>query len=995
MIVLAGAFATFIGFVFLGLLALPFTAMLNKSLGKEKALLLWAIIVLLVTVFGCQPEKPEEERQRRSRGSRGETIAATELTQKGDPFQHAGYDHTTQRNIFRPYSDTRDLPPVTLEAPPWIPLHFALPPTIPGPAPGYRHVLRGQKPVIAGGEDAGIASIPEAAFADYERKPEDVYDWVLNGGKPYYVYITAIQQDGGKWHNEGSAGYERLKWILKGAGEGFENLAVKAALIGFEEKAATLLDDLDIVKARTKNLTEKQAKDQPDGWYLRRTVANLYHEALVRQGIDPTTPLAEQTDPDKLRRAARDLAAVGRTGKEAKEGWRRAAALIEAALVEIRANRGAAERAEALLELLQAYRALRDEQAVLRTLAEYVRTAPNSAQARTWLGELHLSGMQLPDEALRYFRAALARDGRHAPAIIGEGDALTFIGEHKLALNAYRKAGTDEARLRLATAQLRTGDLDRARGTAESLISRDPGNMGATMVRAAVLYALGTEQDLKDARAAFEAVATNEDAQDLRAMACYNLGLTCLRLGQPTAASAAFDAAEKALGLGASSGPTPDETVSPSLGRALVAYAKGDESAMRTHLERARNEASRSSYVEMFAGMVASLEQNDASAIRALDAALRNAPGYAELDGWLGKTYLRLGASAVATGDDPKNSAATFERAVAFSNRAAETAARRDRNAYEARLRESLVRIGAQHLPKRQRYARALAAAMKVLDNSALREQPAALAIAGYCHFELGDYQECIRKFQAVLDVVPDEDGHAWKSWRDYADKQLRAVKKWRSLEEKLVGFEGVRLNAKIWDSDQSNGPGIYIEDGVLRMQGEANIDGSFIKPIVYAKTPMFFDRGTFEQLTMTLRIPREKNGRATNNITFGVQVGSDTGRGGNKKRPGIGIFYDRAKIAVRIQGGQNKKFKEGDLLRLDPPQDWPAGDEVELKIVKLDGQKGTVAVYLNDELVIQDNVSAFKSSKGKAMLWIGGYSTETQEFDVAVSDIRIVRRKD
>ena len=42
MIVLAGAFGTFMGYVFLGLLALPVTAMLNRALGKERALLAWS-----------------------------------------------------------------------------------------------------------------------------------------------------------------------------------------------------------------------------------------------------------------------------------------------------------------------------------------------------------------------------------------------------------------------------------------------------------------------------------------------------------------------------------------------------------------------------------------------------------------------------------------------------------------------------------------------------------------------------------------------------------------------------------------------------------------------------------------------------------------------------------------------------------------------------------------------------------------------------------------
>ncbi len=987
MIVLAGAFGTFMGYVFLGLLALPVTAMLHRAIGKERALLAWSGAILLITVFGCQPEGPS------SKGGKAgveRRVPAADLVRKGDPYARAELAGAEGRNVFTPYSDTRDLPPVSLDAPPWIPLHFALPPTIPGPAPGYRKVLRGAKPSATAGDGSAISEIPESAFADYERQPEDVYDWVLNGGKPYYIYLLAIQDETGKWHAEGTTGYERLKWILKGTGDGYEKLSAKSALVGFEEKAKTRVDDLAIIKARTLNTVEKRSTEQPDGWYLRRTVANLYHEALVRHGINPLTELSEITDPDKLRRAAKEMAEVGETGKEAKEGWRRAATLLETALVEIRANRGPAERAEALLELLQAYKALRDEQAVLRTLAEYMETAPNSAQARTWLGELHLRGMQLPGEALRYFRAALARDGRHAPALIGKGDALSFVGQHKLALASYSLAQSDEGRLRRAQAQLRIGDLDAARGTAESLLSRDAANAGAMLVRACVLYAQG---DLETARGAFESVATNVDAQDLRAQACYNLGLACLRLGQTKAAMDAFAACETALSLGSSAGPTPDETVSPSFGRALVAYATGDESAMRTFLDKARREASRSSYIEMFGGMVASLDGNDASAIRALDAALRNAPGYADLDGWLGLTYLRLGASAVATGDDSKNSAETFERAIAFSNRAANRASRTDGSSYEERLRESLVRIGAQHLPSRQRYQRALDAALKIINNNLLREQPAGLAIAGFCYFQLGDYRECIRKFQAVIDVVAEDDA-TWSKWRMYAAEQLKAVKHWRSLEEKIVTFKGGRLDQE-WDSGQSGGPKILILDGVLTFEGTAAKDGNLAKPIIWAKTAKLFDRGSFEQLTMRIKIPREKSGQATNNITFGVQIGQDTrSSGARTKRPGIGIFYDRNKIAVRVQGGQIKRYKDGNVTRLDPAQLWPASEEVVLRIVRLDAQKGTVAVYLNDELVLQDDVSAFKTSRGKAALWIGGYSTAEQDFDVGVTDIRVVRRK-
>ena len=61
---------------------------------------------------------------------------------------------------------------------------------------------------------------------------------------------------------------------------------------------------------------------------------------------------------------------------------------------------------------------------------------------------------------------------------------------------------------------------------------------------------------------------------------------------------------------------------------------------------------------------------------------------------------------------------------------------------------------------------------------------------------------------------------------------------------------------------------------------------------------------------------------------------------------------------------------------------------------MRVDAKLGTVAVYLNDKLVIQDAVSAFKSSRGKAALWMGGYSTETQDFKVQVRGIRVVRHK-
>jgi tetratricopeptide (TPR) repeat protein len=487
----------------------------------------------------------------------------------------------------------------------------------------------------------------------------------------------------------------------------------------------------------------------------------------------------------------------------------------------------------------------------------------------------------------------------------------------------------------------------------------------------------------------------------VRAQATYDLGLTCIRLGKHDAALAAFDACERSLRQGSSMGPTPDEAVSPSLGRALAAFAAGDPEKVLTYLDLARREAPRSSYVEMFGGMVASLDGNDASAVRALDAALRRAPVYAELDGWLGGTYLRLGERALATGAAAEDTAETFERAVNFAQRAADRESRADKLAYKARLRECLVRIGAAHLPSRQRYANALAAAEKVLAVSELREQPAALALSGYCNYQLGRYDECLRRFQAVLDVVPDTEGAEWKGWRDYAGGALDAVKHWRSLEEKIVAFKSVTLDRQ-WETDEKHGVNVRVdpETGKLWFTGVAKDDGSIndgqVGPSVELVNKDLFARDTFERVTLNLRIPRQdRRGEAVNNVVFGVQVEVAGRRSGSgAKNPGIGVFYDKAKISVRIGGGQDKTFKEGLMVRLDPEQMWPGDEEIVVRIEREDEEKGTMAVYLNDQLVVRDNVSGFKRSRGAAQLWLGGAATQAQTFDVWVSDIRVVRRR-
>jgi tetratricopeptide (TPR) repeat protein len=990
MIVLAAAFGTFVLFLFFGLLALPVTAVLDKSIGKEKGLLIYAAILLAFTFFVLRPEGPGK---RVPKPGKEDVVEASEVVRSGDPFTRPDPNHDLERNVFQPFSDTQPLPPVTLDTPPWIPLDFSLPPTVPGPAPGVRHVFRGSLPKVTAGDGTTIAPIPDAVFVDYEVKPEDVYDWVKEGGQPFYVYILAIDEGNG-WVEEGEKGFEALKWRLADPdSEDYDKLRVNAAFLG--ARATKMLGELDVLKAKRIQRSEHSAKDK-DRWFLRRTVDNLFAESLRRHGI-PSNFHDVRVDPAKLRNAAREMADVGRTGKESQAGWKRAVELLTVALDQVRELSGPAVVSDYLLALLEAERALRDESAELRTLAEYVRAAPTAADAPTWLGDLHLNGMNLPGEALRYYRAALSRNNRFVPALIGQGDALAHTGDHDASLRSYRlAAGEEEGVLRRGVAELRLGKAEAARGTAESVLSREPASEAALLLRGAALYAAG---DLESARGAFEQLASAPDANKVRAQACYNLGLTCLRLGQRDAAMAAFDACEKALLQGSSWGPTPDERVSPSLGRALVAFAEGNEGALRGHIDRARQEeAPRSSYVEHFAGMVASLSADDASAVRALDSALRRAPAYGELDGWLGKTYSRLGEGALRTGATPKDTAETFERAIAFAERAANREVRRDKTAFRARLRECLVRISAGHLAKKKRYGDALAAAEQVLAVDTLREQPAALALSGYCNFQIGEYDECIRKLQQVLDVVPVDDEGEWKLWRDYAENALQAVKHWRSLEEKVVSFKSPTLDSQ-WGREEGAGVTLQVdtEEGRVYFRGEARRDGRIDSPIIGLDNDDLFKRETFEQISFTLRIPRtDRRGDAINNVTFGASVEARGKSRGTRraKTPGVAVFYDKAKIAVRIGGGQEKRYKDGSLLRLDPERLWPDETEVRVRIVREDAKKGTMAVYLNDELVIRDNISGFKQSRGNAAFWVGGYSTETEPFDVSVGDIRVIRTK-
>lgn len=998
--IIAGAVGSFFIFALLGFGALVFTAAMDSKIGKERALFVYALGLAALTFFVLQDQAPEKQRIRTGKVS-GLAEAPDQVT--GDPFAHPAYDLDLDRNVFQKYSDTRKLPPVELEAPPWLPLAFPLPPTIPGPAPGHRRVLRGELPTLTAGDGTSVAEIPEAVFQEYTPVPEDVYDWITDAnGKRVYIYIVALKEPGGAWILEGKPGYESLKWRLANQGEGWDEITVRSAYIGSKEKASKVLSKEDVLKRRLQNIGERTPNDG-DVFSVRLSVANLYHRALRTYGINDLTKAGENA----LRQAARKMAEVGRTGKENKGGWVRAVKLLEQALEYAKANNVAdTQRAEILLELLEAQRALRDDKGVLGTLAEYARTAPNNHRPWAWLGDAMLE-IGIASLGGDYYRDALDKNRTDATSIIGAGDALAWQGDHAGALKTWRRAqSTPSARVRIAEGYLRVGQLEAAKREVEKYIATDPGNPEATLIRGAVYYALG---ELETARGAFQAVATMADARGTRAQACYNLGLTCLRMGQHDAAQGAFSACIKALELGSSLGPLPDETIAPSLGQALISLATGDVDGARTHIDTARAEAPSNAYVEFLAGVLAERGGNTASAVRGLEASKRIAPSYGELDGWLAITYLRLGEQQAATsGSGADND--YFERAEAFAQRAAKREGQAERTAFQMQLRLALIQLRAQHVAKKQRYTNALASAKKVVNQAENRDQPAAHAILGFCHYGLGgtdNIKQCIRDFQKVLDDVPEDSGdpedpaykpHPWKGWREYADSTLAAVKRWDSLEEKSVSFDDTNLSSD-WKADNPNKVLVKVVDRMLRFSGESKKDGSFRDPIVQLTNQTLFGRDTLEEVSFEIKCPPKRAGVTANNVTFGVQLLSGRGKGG--KLPGIGVFYDKGKMSYRVGGGQKEAFQDGLPRRAGDDiteREWPTDEWLTVRLVRHDRDKGDIGIYLtgddgNEIEVFRDFVAGFKRSRGKALLWFGGWSNEAERFDVHVRNIRVVRR--
>ena len=1027
-----GAFGTFMLFLFLALLALPVTAMLDRLLGKEKALLAYAIGLLALTFFLFTGGKKTKGGSVRASAIKDVEVGSVDV--KGDPFARPdlGLPSSTgasgllpgeggRRNVYRQFSDVSDLPAPDLGAPPWHPLSLTMLPTVPGPAPGARWVLRADKPVGAASADgseegaapAAVGTIPQAVFEERTPQPEEVYDWIEGIGGRTYVYISSIKPEGSaRFLREGQPGYEDAIWAYSKEPRG----EVRFSVVGNTETATKHVTPEAILLKRRQGVSSRAPKDG-EVWKLRLNVQNLFRQAMERNNLSWST-WKESRDIGALRRAAGVMAELGATGQEGGKAWEHAAALLRVALAETERAGDAPRRTEVLLELMDAYRALHNEAALFQTLADYVRANPNRAEGWSWTGDLLLDRMGEPGEALAYFDRALEQNSGLRAAHVGRARALSMLGRHDEALDAMSKGGRDADAERLrATILLRLGKIDKALSAAQALMGREGGDPAAAHLRACALYAKG---DLGGARAAFQAVAGDSAADNLRAQACYGLGLTCVRLGQGQAARAAFDACHQALMRGASPGPIPDETVSPELGLAFLAWSEARYDDMSEALDKARAQAPLSSALHMFIGMVRSLERDEdpdtitadfASAQRALSSALELAPRYAELDGWFGRVYLALGEGAAETGAGEQEVAEHLDRAVAFLNRAADREEKRDRQAYDMRLREVAARVAAVHIPRKQRFKQALDAVQSVLSRGALREQPGALAQRGYINFRLGSYEpeaydQCIRDLQAVVDLVPGPEeaageNHPWKDWRAYAAGRLADVKRWRDLEEKRLSFEGIALS-KDWKTDQSDGPKIRLEKGTLLFQGKARKDGSPKTPTVQAHTDQLFTKRSFEELIVTLAIPGEIGGIYKNNNTFGVQIGALPSAGGRSRSrsAAFGIYNDKGHVGARIGGGKAQgpleRFKDGALKRLgaeEAPMRWPSHGPVTLRFVRVD-DKGLMRVFLEGELLLEERISGMKRSGGKMHLWIGGYGNMTEPFDVKVTEVRIIRRK-
>lgn len=1009
-ILVASAVGDFFLYLLLGLLALPVTAALAGKLGKEKALLLWAVAILGFTIW----MRPDVPAARGLKAGNLRDMPKETYTLEATPFAHPGIAVDLERNLFRKHSDTQPLPPVELEQPPWIPLAFPLPPTSPGPAPGYQRVLRGEMLKAAPGDGSTIGEMPQASFETYTPEPQDVFDVVVGPGGRQYAYVRALRAKEGGWLRAGEPGFDALFDQLVGP-EVPEGLVVESAYIGTAKTAQKFLDDdgieVGVLRASQTNVSEGEAAKGGNRWTRRKTVDYLFRDALpghMRQG-----GLEAARNWQEAARAAEKMAEVGATGKENRKGWIYAAQLLERAYeLAVASDATAGTRADILARLVDAYQALQQEDQVLRVLATYARTSPADHNGWLWLGDLMLD-LGLPHAAESYIDAALDRRSTLAEANIAKGDAATLRGGYAEALQAYANASSPEGRVSRARALLRMGRLADAKSAAMSVLTNDPTNVEAQLVRGAVLYAEG---NLASARADFDAISRSEAGDLLRAQACYNLGLTCLRLGEHDAALQAFEVAGLALEMGASVGQTPREMVSPSLGLALAALARGANDEVGEYLRAARVEAPLNPYVDYLAAVVANQRGDVGATVRALERSQGLDRGYAELDGWLAITYLRLAEQQVSTGADAETANETFRKALAYAKRAAERERATDKDDVTMTLRLALVQLRCRHMGRRERLEAAQATAQGVADMPlpAARHHPVAHTLLGFCNYGIGGEErvsESLRNFQKVVQDVGDAEKHPWTNYAGYAASALERIKKWRSLEEKTITFSDTQL-PRDWKPNQARGVSVEVDtnSGGLRFitkraSGITGQDGTQFEPSVSLVNSTLLTRASIEEVSMQIRVPKEKGGRSVNNVTFGVQLYVGRGDAVRARTQGIGIFYDKGHLAFRSQGGDKEAFEDGLMHREGDDvvaREWPSSDWLDLRIVRTDAERGGVKIYLapagtpEDDLeaflVFQDENNGFKASRSPLNLWLGGWGNQAQSMTVDVRDIRVVR---
>lgn len=1004
MVLAAGFFVTFLLFLALGLLALLVTAALDRAMGKERALLLWAF-ALLGVAFLLRPEVP------RAVNAQPRPLR---LNPAADPSAALGLDPQVfartalppvDRNAFQEQSDTRPLPPERLPDPPTVGLAFPLPPTIPGVAPAGRRAYRGTPPSVKVGDGSVLPDVPPDAFTAWTPSPEDVFDWIGSGPTRVFVYLRSI--DGVK---EGTAAWDdprSPKWnlVLRGTPPTFDKnwseLNVEFAYLGTEEAAKKLLSS----PRRARALNVSTIKGERYEWSLRRTVDHLFVESCRRAG----SPRLAELTVDGLRAVGAEMAAVGASGKEDGKGWRKAIEALELALEKARAERR--ELGPVLEALVDAYRAVHDEPRLMETLAVLLSSSSGAtaADGATWAGDLFLSRLRLPDRAEAYYARALSLNRGLKTALAGRGDALTAIGDHAGAQRAYKAAGDSGGRgefvVREAEALLRLGDLSGARATAGQALSADPYDVRALLVRGAVAYATG---DLAQARDAFAQAAvlpgdgaSGRAARRHRAEALYNLGLAEWRLGKGDAAAAAFDAVERALRAGASRGRFADETVSPELGRALLHLGQGQLDEAVAAVDRAREQAERTAYVEVLAGWLAHAQGDAARARGRFEAALGLASDYHELDAWLAGTRLAVAQIAVTEGQPVAGVRADFRAAVRFAERAAETELRADPRSTDFHIRLALTQIQDQDKPERRRFEDALRTVEGVL--ARVRDERRALAIKGFCNYRLGSvdperYAQCLRDFQSVLDTQPPEGD----PWRVFATAARKTVNRWLSIEEKVIEFAENQLTTD-WDLSQSHGVRVGPDGGFLVFRDQnraagASDDGSEADATVSAKGRRLFAKDTLESVQVRVSIP--KSDTAVNKVTFGVVVQPTSGQSkGLPRNQGIGLFYDKGYVALRVGGGTDPLYKDGALKRVrrdgaevEWPDDDPAGAVVEIERSGDDGSQ--ITVRLNGQEILSDRVTTMRRSKAEMELWLGGWSQKAEKWDIKVDSIRIVRTK-